>query len=247
RIIQLREIHKLNDYIGRRYVDFKSLSDGSIFQQWSYVPTAGQDQKVIRTLQDFFDSVEIPADIPERSMENGRLVKTGKTVSIQRRPTDQELKDLWFAWMVETGVTSNSVLTAKNGATVSIGVGGQDRVLMCKQCVSKAYMARQALLSLQKHGMQFDALLLEARQGLVPNRAIKAIEREATRDNAGLQGAVAASDAFFPFRDGVDALLDQGITAIVQPGGSLRDSDAVQACNERGAAMVFTNMRCFKH
>ncbi|MBN2327433.1 MAG: IMP cyclohydrolase [Candidatus Omnitrophica bacterium] len=247
RIIRLKDIHKLNDYIGRRFVDFKSLSDGSVFQQWSYVPTAGKDLKVIRTLQDFIDSVEAPADIPERASEKGRMVKTGKTVSIQRQPTAQELKDLWFAWMVETGVTSNSVLTARNGATVSIGVGGQDRVLMCKQCVSKAYISRQALLSLQKHGMQFDALLLEARKGFVPNSAIRAIEREADGGNAGLEGAVAASDAFFPFRDGVDALLDQGITAIVQPGGSLRDSDAVQACNERGAAMVFTNMRCFKH
>jgi len=149
--------------------------------------------------------------------------------------------------MVETGVTSNSVLTAKNGATVSIGVGGQDRVMMCKQCVSKAYISRQALLSIQRHGIQFDALVLEMRNGIFNKRAVKAIEVDAARDNAGLEGAVAASDAFFPFRDGVDALLDQGITAIVQPGGSLRDSDAVQACNECNATMVFTHMRCFKH
>ena len=59
--------------------------------------------------------------------------------------------------------------------------------------------------------------------------------------------AVVASDAFFPFRDGVDALLEQGIKAIVQPGGSLADADAVQACNEHNATMVFTAMRCFKH
>jgi len=247
RILKLKDIGRLTDYIGRRYVDFKSLSDGSIFQQWSYVPTAGKDQKVIRTFQDFADSVEVPANLPERAMQDGKYVKTGGTVSIQRKPTESELKDLWFAWMVETGVTSNSVLTAKNGATVSIGVGGQDRVMMCKQCVAKAYISRQALLSIQRHGMQFDALVLEARNGIVPNRAVKAIENEATKGNAGLEGAVAASDAFFPFRDGVDALLDQGIAAIVQPGGSLRDSDAVQACNERNATMVFTHMRCFKH
>lgn len=247
RILKLKDIDRLTDYIGRRYVDFKSLSDGSIFQQWSYVPTAGKDQKVIRTFQDFADSVEVPADLPERAMQDGKYIKTGGTVSIQRKPTESELKDLWFAWMVETGVTSNSVLTAKNGATVSIGVGGQDRVMMCKQCVAKAYISRQALLSIQRHGMQFDALVLEARNRIVPNRAVKAIENEAAKENAGLEGAVAASDAFFPFRDGVDALLDQGITAIVQPGGSLRDSDAVQACNERNATMVFTHMRCFKH
>jgi phosphoribosylaminoimidazolecarboxamide formyltransferase / IMP cyclohydrolase len=95
--------------------------------------------------------------------------------------------------------------------------------------------------------MQFDALVLEAHNGFFNKRAVRAIEEEASRGNAGLNGAVAASDAFFPFRDGVDALLEQGISAIVQPGGSLRDSDAVQACNECNATMVFTHMRCFKH
>ncbi len=175
------------------------------------------------------------------------MVKTERTVSIQRKPAEPEMKDLWFAWMVETGVTSNSVLTAKNGATVSIGVGGQDRVMMAKQCVSKAYISRQSLISIQKHGMQYDALALEASKGIVPMHALDLIEEEAAKDNAGLKGAVAASDAFFPFRDGVDALLEEGVTAIVQPGGSLRDADAVQACNERGATMVFTSMRCFKH
>jgi phosphoribosylaminoimidazolecarboxamide formyltransferase / IMP cyclohydrolase len=247
RIIRLKDISRLTDYIGQRYVDLKSLSDGSIFQQWSYIPTAGKDQNVIRSFKDFSDSVELPVDLPERAMIDGRIKKTGKTVSIQRKPTEQELKDMWFAWMVETGVTSNSVLTAKDGATVSIGVGGQDRVMMAKQCVSKAFISRQALLSIQKHGMQFDALVLEALNGVFPHSAVKAIENEAMKGNAGLEGAVCASDAFFPFRDGVDALLDQGITAIVQPGGSLRDSDAVQACNDVNATMVFTSMRCFKH
>ena len=61
------------------------------------------------------------------------------------------------------------------------------------------------------------------------------------------RGAVAASDAFFPFRDGPDLLLDAGVTAIIQPGGSRRDADTIAACNERGAAMVFTHTRHFKH
>lgn len=62
-----------------------------------------------------------------------------------------------------------------------------------------------------------------------------------------LRGAVAASDAFFPFRDGPDVLLRAGITAIIQPGGSIRDQETIDACNEAGAAMVFTGARCFRH
>jgi phosphoribosylaminoimidazolecarboxamide formyltransferase/IMP cyclohydrolase len=61
------------------------------------------------------------------------------------------------------------------------------------------------------------------------------------------KGTVLASDAFFPFRDGVDAAAEAGVTAIIQPGGSLRDEEVIQAANERGIAMVFTGMRHFRH
>jgi len=64
---------------------------------------------------------------------------------------------------------------------------------------------------------------------------------------AKLSGAAAASDAFFPFRDGPDILADAGVTAIIQPGGSKRDKDTIAACNERGLAMIFTGTRHFKH
>jgi phosphoribosylaminoimidazolecarboxamide formyltransferase/IMP cyclohydrolase len=62
-----------------------------------------------------------------------------------------------------------------------------------------------------------------------------------------LQGSVVASDAFFPFRDGVDAAVKAGATAIIQPGGSVRDEESIQACNEHGVAMVFTGIRHFRH
>jgi phosphoribosylaminoimidazolecarboxamide formyltransferase/IMP cyclohydrolase len=62
-----------------------------------------------------------------------------------------------------------------------------------------------------------------------------------------LKGTVVASDAFFPFRDGVDAIADAGATAIVQPGGSVRDSEVIAAADERGLAMVFTGRRHFRH
>jgi phosphoribosylaminoimidazolecarboxamide formyltransferase/IMP cyclohydrolase len=62
-----------------------------------------------------------------------------------------------------------------------------------------------------------------------------------------LAGSVLASDAFFPFRDGVDEAAKHGITAIIQPGGSVRDQEAIEAANEHKLAMVFTGMRHFKH
>ena len=67
--------------------------------------------------------------------------------------------------------------------------------------------------------------------------------------NAGLSlaGSCAASDAFFPFRDGLDVVIDAGATAVIQPGGSMRDDEVIGAANERGIAMVFTATRHFRH
>ncbi|HOX19042.1 MAG TPA: IMP cyclohydrolase, partial [Spirochaetales bacterium] len=74
-----------------------------------------------------------------------------------------------------------------------------------------------------------------------------AIHEEVASLSGGLRGAVMVSDAFFPFRDGVDVGLREGISAVVQPGGSLRDFEVIEACNEAGAAMKFTGQRCFRH
>ena len=62
-----------------------------------------------------------------------------------------------------------------------------------------------------------------------------------------LKGSVAASDAFFPFPDGPNLLIDAGVTAMIQPGGSKRDEDTIAACNERDVAMILTGTRHFKH
>ena len=62
-----------------------------------------------------------------------------------------------------------------------------------------------------------------------------------------LKNSVLASDAFFPFRDGVDAAADAGVTAIIQPGGSVRDEEVIKACDEHNIAMIFTGMRHFRH
>jgi phosphoribosylaminoimidazolecarboxamide formyltransferase/IMP cyclohydrolase len=63
----------------------------------------------------------------------------------------------------------------------------------------------------------------------------------------GLSGSVVASDAFFPFRDGLDVVVDAGAGAVIQPGGSMRDAEVIAAADEKGAAMVFTGIRHFRH
>ncbi len=70
---------------------------------------------------------------------------------------------------------------------------------------------------------------------------------KATDENLKIEGSVMASDAFFPFRDGIDEAAKTGITSIIQPGGSVRDDEVIRAANEHGIAMVFTSMRHFRH
>ena len=70
---------------------------------------------------------------------------------------------------------------------------------------------------------------------------------KAADENLQIEGAVLASDAFFPFRDGVDQAAQSGVTAVIQPGGSMRDDEAIAAANEHGMAMAFTGMRHFRH
>jgi phosphoribosylaminoimidazolecarboxamide formyltransferase/IMP cyclohydrolase len=87
----------------------------------------------------------------------------------------------------------------------------------------------------------------QARARGVPEGAREAIDAEVRAAKGGLPGSVMVSDAFFPFRDGVDVGLREGVTAVVQPGGADRDYEVIDAVNEAGAAMVFTGQRCFKH
>ena len=78
---------------------------------------------------------------------------------------------------------------------------------------------------------------------------LEEINEQVKEDKGGLPGSVMVSDGFFPFRDGVDLAIEQGITAIAQPGGSLNDFEVIEAVNEAipQVAMVFTGQRSFKH
>jgi phosphoribosylaminoimidazolecarboxamide formyltransferase/IMP cyclohydrolase len=119
------------------------------------------------------------------------------------RPSDEELRAMFFGWKAVKHVKSNGIVLAKEQRLVGIGGGQNSRV---------------------------DAVIIACR---------KAGEES--------KGSVMASDAFFPFRDGIDEAAKGGVSAIIQPGGSIRDEEVISAANEHGMAMVFTGMRLFKH
>jgi phosphoribosylaminoimidazolecarboxamide formyltransferase/IMP cyclohydrolase len=76
---------------------------------------------------------------------------------------------------------------------------------------------------------------------------VDAVHMALRKGGDNVKGGVLASDAFFPFRDSIDAIKDSGIKVVVQPGGSIRDQEVIDACDEYGIAMIFTGTRCFKH
>lgn len=173
----------------------------------------------------------------------------GKEYITDRLPTEQEYDDMLFGWNVEQGITSNSVIYVKDGVTVGIGTGEQDRVGVAEIAIFKAYTKYADALCFKKYGVPYKQYELEAGQGKRDRGALALIDAQARKDKGGLIGAVMVSDAFFPFRDGVDAGIKEGITAIVQPGGSDRDHESIMACNEADpkVAMVYTGQRVFKH
>jgi len=185
-----------------------------------------------------------------RGPQDLKLAETtyqGKTYRIQRAPTPQEMDDLLFGWYVEQGVTSNSVLYVKDGCTVGIGTGEQDRVGVAEIAVFKAYQKYADALCFERYGLPYKDLELAIGRKERPASQKDEIDAETRTANGGLVGAVMVSDAFFPFRDGVDVGIRQGIKAVVQPGGSMRDWEVIEACNEAGVTMVLTGQRAFKH
>jgi len=217
RVMRVANMARLESYACERVVDFKSLVDGGIIAQWSFSPVTSSREHLV------------PAQV---------LYK-GKEYKINRLPTDQEYDDLLFGWLIECGVTSNSVLYVKDGVTISIGAGGQDRVGMSLFARDKAYRNLADRLCWEQHKIPYNNLQDESKRA--------EIDREVARRKGGIQGSCMVSDAFFPFRDGVEVGLREGVSAVIQPGGSDRDFESIEACNETGAAMVFTGQRCFKH
>jgi len=227
RILRVPRMDRLRDYASLRFVDFKSLIDGGLILQQSPLNR-------IRTAEDL-----IPATAQHE----------GKTYAITRTPTTEEVADMLFGWQVEQGVTSNSVLYVKDGVTVGIGTGEQDRVGVAEIAIFKAYTKYADALCFRRHGLGYKELQLAVRNGVKDPDLLKEIDSETREAKGGLRDACMVSDAFFPFRDGVDVAIREGIRAIIQPGGSLKDHEVIQACNEADppVTMVFTGQRAFKH
>ena len=145
--------------------------------------------------------------------DNGHIGLDDLKVVTKRAPTEEELRDLLFAWTVAKHVKSNAIIYAKNGATVGVGAGQMSRVDSTRIAARKSQDMAEVL--------GLDAPLT--------------------------QGSVVASDAFFPFADGLLTAAEAGATALIQPGGSMRDNEVIAAADEAGLAMVFTGMRHFRH
>jgi phosphoribosylaminoimidazolecarboxamide formyltransferase/IMP cyclohydrolase len=225
RIIQIARMDRLTDYRKSRFLEFKSLMDGGVIVQQSPL-------NAVLSVEDFK-----PAETTYQ----------GKTYKIKRSPTEEELRDLLFGWSIEQGVTSNSVLYVKNECTVGIGTGEQDRVGVAEIAVFKAYTKYADRLCFEKHGIPYKDLELAIAKGERDQTLKEEIDAATQEAKGDLIGATMVSDAFFPFRDGVDVGLKEGISAVVQPGGSQRDFEVIEACNEAGATMIFTGQRAFKH
>jgi len=161
-------------------------------------------------------------DMVVKSVAGGYLVQTRDNVVLdkaqlkvvtKRSPSDAEMRDLLFAFTVGKHVKSNTIVYAKDGATVGIGAGQMSRV---------------------------DSARIAARKA----EDVAAAEKLAAPRT---RGSSAASDAFFPFADGLLSVAEAGATAVIQPGGSVRDAEVIEAADKAGLAMVFTGMRHFRH
>ncbi|BAU23906.1 IMP cyclohydrolase [Caldimicrobium thiodismutans] len=227
RIIRVKRMDKLAEYASFPVVEFKSLIDGGLILQVS-------QKNRIRKKEDLKPAI---------------AVKDGVEYKCLRDPDDRELRDMIFGWAVELGVTSNSVLFVKDERTVAIGTGEQDRVGCTEIAIFKAYRNYSDWLCYTKLGIPYKQLELEVEKGLRPKEQKEEIDEETKKDKAGLINAVMVSDGFLPFRDAADVAIRQGISAILQPGGSVRDWEVIQACNEAypPVAMMFTGQRAFKH
>ena len=158
---------------------------------------------------------------------------------------DDLLAELAFAWRSVRAVRSNAVLLAHDGATVGVGMGQVNRVDSCKLAVERANtLGARSTGDAAVNGTQKE-------KGAVGGADASEVLGDSSGDSAAAperaRGAVAASDAFFPFADGLQVLIDAGVRAVVQPGGSIRDQEVIDAAQAAGVTMYLTGTRHFAH
>jgi phosphoribosylaminoimidazolecarboxamide formyltransferase/IMP cyclohydrolase len=157
----------------------------------------------VRNADSAFVLKQVSGGLLLQDADRGRITADELETVTARKPTEDELAALLFAWRVCKHVKSNAIVYARNGQMLSAGAGQTSRV---------------------------DAAKFGAMKAVLP-----------------LDGCVAASDAFFPFPDGLEVVVGAGATAVIQPGGSVKDPEVIVAADRLGVAMVFTRMRHFRH
>jgi phosphoribosylaminoimidazolecarboxamide formyltransferase/IMP cyclohydrolase len=170
-----------------------------------------KDRRLIQQMIDVrsakeFDLRGVVAGLLLQEQDNRRIGRDDLRVVTKRKPTEEELESMFFAWRVAKHVRSNAIVYARHNRTLGIGAGQMSRVDSAKIAAMKA-----------------------AEAGLE------------------LAGCAVASDAFFPFADGLLEAIRVGATAVIQPGGSIRDEEVIKAADEHGVAMAFTGIRHFRH
>lgn len=201
-----QENYKLNKHI--RIIECRNVDSLP-----KYTGECGAIHNSIKVLADGSLVIAAPLTTSLKSVSDLKLAEAeNKRCGIQKsekQPSPQQLEDLLAAWYINLNVRSNGVVIVKDGQTLSVGTGEQDRVGAVEQAIWK-----------------------------FQNK----YEGESTLD-----GAVMASDGFFPFEDGVEVAAKAGISAIIAPAGSLRDADVIKRANELGVAMVHAPERIFSH
>lgn len=169
-----------------------------------------KNRRLLRQLKsirvDKLNYKNIPGGVIVQDADRATLDKDKLEIITERKPTEKELNDLNFAWIVAKHTKSNAIVFVKNSATLAVGAGQMSRLDSAKIASMKA----------QEHGLD-------------------------------LTGSVAASDAYFPFADALLEIIKYGAVSVIQPGGSVRDSEVIEAANQNNISMVFTGIRHFKH
>jgi len=156
-----------------------------------------------RAPENSFEFRPLTGGILAQSPDRHEIDRDNLQFATEKRPSDDELEELMFAFKVVKHIKSNAIVICKNYATIGVGAGQTSRV-------------DSSMIAVKKAGDR-------------------------------VKGAVAASDAFFPMPDGLEVLAEAGVTAIIQPGGSKKDPEVIEAANRLGVSMVFSGVRHFKH
>jgi phosphoribosylaminoimidazolecarboxamide formyltransferase/IMP cyclohydrolase len=150
------------------------------------------------------DARQVTGGLLVQDRDHSAVDRAGMEVVTGRPPTEDEWRDLLFAWQVCRHVKSNAIVLARDGATVGIGAGQMSRVDSVRIAIEKCRLEDMSRTAM-------------------------------------------ASDAFFPFPDGPELAIEAGVSAIVQPGGSVRDDEVIAAADKAGVTMVVTGERHFRH